>query len=31
GADLSFLRCERCGTESPVGTRFCSECGNRLE
>ncbi len=31
GQDLSLLRCEQCGTESPVGTRFCSECGNRLE
>lgn len=31
GANLSLLKCEQCGTESPTGTRFCSECGNRLE
>ncbi len=31
GADLSLFVCEQCGTESPAGTRFCSECGNRLQ
>ena len=31
GAPLAMLKCERCGTKSPVGTRFCGECGNRLD
>ncbi|MFO8059081.1 MAG: zinc ribbon domain-containing protein [Bacillota bacterium] len=31
GANLSLVVCEKCGTESPAGTRFCGECGNRLE
>lgn len=31
GANLSLLACDKCGTTSPAGTRFCSECGNRLE
>lgn len=31
GANLSMLVCDKCGTKSPVGTRFCGECGNRLE
>ncbi len=31
GANLSLVICEKCGTESPAGTRFCGECGNRME
>ena len=31
GANLSLLLCEKCGAESPSGTRFCGQCGNRLE
>lgn len=31
GANMSLLKCENCGTESPLGTRFCGECGERLE
>jgi len=31
GANLSLVECENCGTKSPAGTRFCGECGNRLE
>lgn len=31
GASLEMLTCERCGAKSPMGTRFCGECGNRLE
>jgi len=30
GAPLGMIKCERCGTKSPAGTRFCGECGNRL-
>ena len=30
GFNLSMLECDRCGTQSPQGVRFCGECGNRL-
>ncbi len=30
GSDLSLVGCGKCGTQSPAGTRFCSECGDRL-
>ena len=30
GANLSYTECETCGTRSPLGTRFCGECGSRL-
>lgn len=30
GASLSFVKCSKCGTKSPTGTRFCGECGTRL-
>lgn len=30
GANLSLLKCDKCGTQSPTGTRFCGECGNRI-
>lgn len=31
GASFSFVKCAKCGAKSPVGTRFCGECGTRLE
>lgn len=31
GASLTLIECERCGTKSPAGTRFCGECGARLD
>jgi hypothetical protein len=31
GTSLSFKQCSRCGTKSPAGTRFCGECGQRLD
>lgn len=31
GANLSMISCEQCGTTAPMGTRFCGECGQRLE
>ncbi len=30
GAPLSMLQCGTCGTQSPIGTRFCGECGTRF-
>ncbi len=31
GTPLKLMECPRCGTESAPGTRFCSECGMRLD
>jgi RNA polymerase subunit RPABC4/transcription elongation factor Spt4 len=31
GANLQMTACYNCGTKSPTGTRFCPECGTRLE
>lgn len=31
GANLSLILCEKCGTRNPASTRFCGECGTRLE
>ena len=31
GAPLGLIKCPRCGAGSPSGTRFCGECGNKLE
>lgn len=31
GANLNLIECEKCGTQSPLGTRFCGECGSSLE
>lgn len=31
GAPLGLIKCPKCGAESPPGTRFCGECGTRLE
>ena len=25
-----MIRCARCGTENPEGSRFCAQCGNQL-
>jgi hypothetical protein len=30
GADLSLMKCPKCGAQSPAGTRFCGECGTKL-
>lgn len=30
GANLSMIKCSRCGAKSPAGTKFCGECGNKL-
>jgi len=31
GAPLGLIKCPKCGAPSPVGTRFCGECGTKLE
>lgn len=31
GANMSLVKCEKCGTESAPGIRFCGQCGNNLE
>ncbi len=31
GAQLGLLKCGKCGAQSPVGTRFCGECGTKFE
>lgn len=30
GAPLGMIKCSKCGTGSPAGTRFCGECGSKL-
>lgn len=30
GASLQMVKCSKCGTQSPTGTRFCGECGTNL-
>lgn len=30
GTPLGLLKCGKCGAESPAGTSFCGECGNKL-
>jgi len=30
GAPLNLVKCQKCGTKNPVGTRFCGECGTKL-
>lgn len=30
GASLSLITCQKCGTRSPAGTKFCGECGSKL-
>ncbi|MCX7774278.1 MAG: hypothetical protein N2376_14335 [Clostridia bacterium] len=27
---MSRVKCPKCGSMSAIGTRFCSECGNKL-
>jgi hypothetical protein len=31
GAPLNLIKCPKCGAKNPAGTRFCGECGTRLE
>lgn len=31
GTNLAMNECERCGATSPAESRFCGECGNRLD
>jgi hypothetical protein len=31
GAPLTLKRCPKCGAKNVAGTRFCGECGTRLE
>ena len=31
GAPLGLLKCPKCGAENPAGTKFCGECGTKLE
>ncbi|MDO8886759.1 zinc ribbon domain-containing protein [Candidatus Oleimmundimicrobium sp.] len=31
GAPLALIKCSKCGAENPAGTRFCGECGTKLE
>jgi len=30
GAPLALIKCPKCGAKSPIGTRFCGECGTKL-
>lgn len=30
GANLSLIKCPKCGAQSQAGSRFCGECGTRL-
>jgi membrane protease subunit (stomatin/prohibitin family) len=30
GAPLDVLKCPKCGAESPIGTKFCGECGTKF-
>jgi hypothetical protein len=30
GTPLNLVKCPKCGAQSPVGTRFCGECGTKL-
>ena len=30
GAPLGFATCSKCTKQSPLGTRSCGDCGNRL-
>ncbi|MCL5960719.1 MAG: zinc ribbon domain-containing protein [Chloroflexi bacterium] len=30
GAPLGFMTCSKCGKQSPPGTKFCGDCGNKL-
>jgi hypothetical protein len=31
GAPLGMLECKQCGAKSPMGTRFCGNCGGKLD
>lgn len=28
---IKFEKCKNCGAWSPAGTRFCGECGTKIE
>jgi len=30
GAPMDLIKCEKCGAESPAGTRFCGNCGAKI-
>ena len=30
GAPITLIKCPKCGAKSPIGTRFCGECGTKL-
>ena len=31
GATVGLLKCQKCGAQTQVGTKFCGECGNKFE
>lgn len=31
GASLLLMKCSKCGASSPTGTKFCGECGTKLQ
>ena len=31
GGSLQMIICEKCGATHPAGTRFCGECGNKMD
>ncbi len=31
GTPLGLVKCEQCGAKSQAGSRFCGECGHRLQ
>ena len=30
GAPLGLVQCSKCGAKLAIGTRFCGECGNKM-
>lgn len=31
GSALGMIECSRCGAQNPTSSRFCAECGNRMD
>ncbi|NLH39590.1 MAG: zinc ribbon domain-containing protein [Elusimicrobia bacterium] len=31
GASLAMIKCPKCGAQNPAGTKFCGECGNKMQ